>query len=474
MALLDARGIAHSTGNRRSLDRFELALGQLNGFYLGFLETIDEALAEDPDFVGGHLLRAGVFAITNERSVEPELRRSLDAAQALAGSANERERAHMAALRAWAEGDLQEAADRYSRLLVEHPRDHLALQIAHQADFFLGDARMLRDRVAWVLPHWDRDVPGYGYLLGMHAFGLEQMNLYGRAEEAGRSAVELNPRDTWAIHAVAHVLEMQGRTDEGTGWLETRARDWSDGNAFAFHNWWHLALYYLDQGDTRRALGLYDERMKPGGMSGALEMVDSSALLWRLHLRGIGVGDRWRVLADEWERAACDGFYAFNDAHAMMAFAAEGRTGAMDRTLAALQAAAAGTSTTATMAREVGLPVARAFRAFGEGEYRLAAELLLAVRGRAHRFGGSHAQRDVLDLTLAEAAIRAGDAALARAVAAERTDVRPSSPANWLLAARAYDLSGEHDNAELARRRAGADDGASGGAVRGMDAAPAN
>src|SRR3546814_6792939 len=123
---------------------------------------------------------------------------------------------------------------------------------------------MLRDRVAQVLPHWDRSTPGFGYVLGMHAFGLEETNHYGRAEESGRRAVAINPRDPWAVHAVTHVMEMQGRLDEGIDRLSSRAHDWAPGNAFAFHNWWHLGLSHLDRGEIDRVSGPYGERLRPG------------------------------------------------------------------------------------------------------------------------------------------------------------------------------------------------------------------
>jgi hypothetical protein len=83
----------------------------------------------------------------------------------------------------------------------------------------------------------------------------------------------------------------------------------------------------------------------------------------------------------------------------------------------------------AMFTRDVGRAATLAIQAFGDGDYRRAIELLRPVRSIAHRFGGSHAQRDVLDLTLIEASLRAGDAPLADALAAERAAMRPHSPA---------------------------------------------
>lgn len=440
MTLTDQRGNPVSTDRRSSLDGYERAQGLLAGYFADPLAVIDEVLAEDPDFVMGHCFRGALFLMTTERTAEPELAKSVAAAAALAGRANDRERQHIAALQAWLDGDFRRASDLYAWITINYPRDLLALQVGHLTDFLLGRAHSLRDRVARTLYRWDEGVPGFGFVLGMHAFGLEESGDYARAEEAGRRAVELNPKDAWAIHAVAHVLEMQARMDEGKGWLTPRADDWAPGNMLAYHNWWHLALFHLDSGDGKRALEIYDTWIRSEPSTIAMEMVDAAALLWRLRLRGIDVGQRWSELADAWATRAEEGYYAFNETHAMMAFVAAGRGEDAKRTLASLERSAAGNGANAQMAGEVGLPVARAIQAFADEDYRQAAELLLSVRPIAQRFGGSHAQRDVLSLTLLEAAFRAKDGRLARALAAERSALRPDNPFNRLALARAQTM----------------------------------
>jgi tetratricopeptide (TPR) repeat protein len=453
MALKDRRGETVSTANAKALEKFEQALTLLNGFFADPLAKIDEALAEDPDFVMGHCFRAGLMMISTEKGAEEALRAGIEAAERT-GRANARERGHIAALRAWLAGDFQRAADLYGNLLIDHPRDLLALQLAHQCDFFLGQSMMLRDRIARVLPFWDESVPGYSYVLGMHAFGLEEMNDYRRAEETGRRALELEPRDPWAVHAVTHVMEMEGRTADGIAWLNGRRDDWAIENMFAFHNWWHLGLYHLDLGETARVFEVYDSGIRPNPSAVALEMVDASAMLWRMHLRGIDVRGRWGELADKWAVVAEDAYYGFNDAHAMMAFVADGRSADAKRLLSALTRRAEGGGTNAMMTRDVALPMSKAIHAFGEKRYGEAVDLLLAVRPVANRFGGSHAQRDIVHLTLIEAALRDGQAGLARAFAAERTALKPSSPFNWALTARSLSAAGDARGAALAENRA--------------------
>lgn len=454
MSLVDCRGVPVSTRNVRCLQQYEQAVELAVGYYLDPLAILQEILEDDAQFAAAHCLRAALMLTATDKSVLPMLRESVEAIESLGRRAHERERAHAAAARAWLQGDFAGSIRSYGDILHDYPHDLVALQTAHIGDFLLGESTMLRDRIAQVLPQWDESIPGYSYVLGMYAFGLEETGAYSRAEDIGRRALELNGRDPWAVHAVAHVMEMQGRLREGIDFLGAHENAWARNNAFAFHNWWHLALFYLDIGDTGQVLALYDAKVRTASSQAPLEMIDASALLWRLHIRGVDVGERWRALADAWQPAAEDAFYAFNDVHAIMAFAGAHRLGLARKTIAAMERQAAGTHTNALMTREVGLPVAQAVISFALGHYAECIESLLPIRTIAHRFGGSHAQRDLIHLTLVEAALRAGKIKLARALVAERTQVKAASPFNWQLSARVSDAIGEADRAARARESA--------------------
>ncbi len=428
MTTKDARGLAMTGADAAAVDRFEAALAEFQCYVGNPVGTIEAALQARPDLTIGHVLRGYLYGSSLEAPGLREAGLSLDAARALPADA--RERQHVAALEALVAGAYERAAHLWEVLLVEHPRDVLALQVAHLMDFMRGDARNLRDRVARRLHAWTKTDPGYHAVAGMHAFGLEEMGEYDRAEERGRESVSLNVRDGWGYHAVAHVLEMRNRPEDGVRWLSSSSAHWAPDSFFDVHNWWHLAVYELELDRLDAVLALYDGPIRAERSVTALDLIDAAALLWRLTLRGHDVGARWGEVADAWTPMIDDGVYAFNDVHAVMAFVGlgdEARVAQQYATLRRSAEAAAGISNGA-MARDVGLPLCRGIKAFGEGRYSETVERLLPLRPLAHRFGGSHAQRDVLDLTLIEAARRAGDRSLLAALASERSMSRPRSP----------------------------------------------
>ncbi len=429
--LHDHRGLAVSTDNSAALEHFETALAQFHAYRGDPIATLDQALAADESFVLAHLAKAFMAATAGEGRVVPLARSAVTRAEELSGQANARERALLVAARQLVDGKWHDACRSFDAVLREWPRDALAVQTAHLMDFYRGDALNLRNRVSRVLPSWSASLPGYSYLLGMHAFGLEECNQYAEAEATGRRALDLVPTDGWAVHAVTHVMEMQGRIDEGIGWLTSREADWATpDNAFAPHNWWHLALFHMDRGAFDAALDLYDRKINGPQADVVLVLIDCTALLWRLQLEGVNVGDRFEHVADRWHGKALDerGFYAFNDLHAMMSFAATGRAADGERLLAEMRTtAASGVGANRAMTRDIGLPLAEGVLDYARGQFGDAIERIEPVRDAANGFGGSHAQRDLLTLTLITAALRAGDFARARHLLAERQVHKPTA-----------------------------------------------
>ncbi|MDX8442774.1 tetratricopeptide repeat protein [Mesorhizobium australafricanum] len=439
MALKDAFGLIYSGATEPGYSSYARAARELQCFIGDPVGSIDRAIADDPAFVMAHVFKGYLFGLATEREAMAVARSSYQAALPLA--ATPREAAHVAALGHLAEGRWHEGARILEDIAIDNPLDALALQVGHQVDFFTGNARMLRDRIGRALPAWHKDMPGYHAILGMQAFGLEEMGDYAHAESFGRQAIEIEPRDGWAQHAVAHVMEMQSRQRDGIAWMRANPDAWTKESFLQIHNWWHLALFHYDLGEIGEVLKLYDGPIYGTRSTLALNMVDASAILWRLTLGGVDVGDRWAALAANWIPKASAGNYAFNDAHAMMAFVGAGLEAPARILLEAQREAMRGHDDNAAFTRDVGHPLTLAIKAFGEGDYDATVRLIRPIRSIAHRFGGSHAQRDVIDLTLIEAALRAGDTPLARALTAQRQLARPDSPLSALFSRRASDLS---------------------------------
>ncbi|WP_418318032.1 tetratricopeptide repeat protein [Piscinibacter sakaiensis] len=426
MTFHDVQGLALSGATAQALDPFEQANHELRCLIGDPLASAQRAIELAPQMTLAHALVGWLNLLGTEPAGIAAAREALQAARAL--PANEREAMHLQAIGQLVDGQWHAAGRTLEDLSIRWPHDTLALQAGHQIDFFTGSTRMLRDRIARALPAWqDEGRPARHAVLGMMAFGLEETADYARAERYGRRAVELERRDGWGWHAVTHVMEMQQRRADGIAWLRSDIGAWSDQSFFAVHNAWHLGLFHLGMDQIDETLALTDERILGGESPVVLDMIDASAMLWRLHLRGIDIGNRWEALADRWAPWADAGNYAFNDMHAMMAFANTGRDALVQQVLAAQQQALqqpGNNNDNATIfLREVGADATKAVLAFVQGRHADCVALLRPIRNRANRFGGSHAQRDLIDLTLIAAAERDGQKALADALRNERLPI---------------------------------------------------
>ena len=466
-AALDAHGNPLG-GPPELVARYDAAVDRLLRYHNDLLDDFG-VLAAEMAFPMGQVL-AGYLSLTSTDT--EDLAGAAAATRALDGLVlNEREAMHRAALLSWVEGDWRGAARCLDQVLVRWPADLVALLVGHQLDFFLGDAGNLRDRVARSCAALPAEHPHQGFVLGMLAFGLEETGSYEQAEDVGLAALERNPDDVWATHAVVHTYEMRGRVDDGLRFLRSREADWARDNLFTVHNWWHLALFLLEAGAPQEALALYDEHLHNAGSAGVpLEMLDASALLWRLHLDGpaLGVdcGARFAVLADAWSGRMADGPLVRLQRRPRGDGA--GRRRPPRRRQRGSQppgplrggrgAGPSGPGTNRWMTNEVGLTACRALLAFGEDRHDDVVDLLVPVRATTYRFGGSHAQRDAVQRTLLESALRAGRQDLARSLLAERLTLRARSVYGWsqrarLARAEADDATARTAEAEATRLR---------------------
>jgi hypothetical protein len=253
------------------------------------------------------------------------------------------------------------------------------------------------------------------------------MGNYAVAEAAGRESIALAPGDLWAAHGVAHVLEMQGRRDEGIAWLAALEPNWEGGNNLKHHLWWHRGLYHFERREFAEVLSLYDRNFRnlESPLTQAqpdmyIDVQNAASMLFRLERQGVDVGGRWTELADKAEGRIGDCLSAFTLPHWMMALTAAGRWDAAGRMIEGMRSfASAGAGTAAPLVRDYALPISEALVARAKGDPARACDLMRPALAGMYRLGGSHAQQDVLEQLFLDCAVRAKrsgdvDALLAR------------------------------------------------------------
>ena len=400
----DWRGAPVSGASAQALHVFESALLDFQAWRGDPAAGARRATALAPGFVMAHVLEGYLCILSRDpasvQAAKPVLARCKDV------PANARERSHLAVLRFAVDDDYQCARQTLDQLLHDDPRDVLALQAAHAMDYITGDLEQMRVRIEQLLPAWDTDLPGYFAVESMYAFALQECGDFAAAETAALHAIELNILDARAHHTMAHVYEMTGRAEAGLAWLLAHRDGWAGDTFVASHCLWHQCLFHLALGQREAALTLYDACLAPRDGAPLGLLIDASALLWRLGLEGVDCGARWDTLATGWSPRVRDGFCTFNDLHAMMAFAGAEAWQPASRLFDCIEEHCDSPCRYGVMSQSVGAPAAQALLAFGRGDYAGALALLAELPPVAQRLGGSHAQRDVLHLTLIEAVNR--------------------------------------------------------------------
>jgi tetratricopeptide (TPR) repeat protein len=395
---------------------------------------LNRVLAANPEFALGQAVR-GLSCLLMARAEMVAVAREAYSAATSGVAETMREIAFVHALGDWLAGQPTRAAVRLQTVLAVHPRDALAMKMVQAIHFVMGRPEAMRASVEGIIGAWD-DHPARGYLLGCHAFGLEETGDYAAAERVGRLGVELASDDAWGLHAVAHVYDMTARAKDGLDWLTGREASWMHCNNFRFHVWWHRALMHLDLGEYDAALAHYDADIRAEKTDDYRDISNAASLLTRLELEGVNVGTRWEELAVLSQTRAADGCLAFADLHYMLSLCGGNRDQAAAGLIARMQKTKQHQGEAQAVIAHPGLHIAQGLQAFAAGEYSTAWVHLRAGRGDLQRIGGSHAQRDVFDRITIEAALRGGymDAAevLLRARTAKRAGTIDSYAAGRL------------------------------------------
>lgn len=412
----DARGLTITAASAEAVIAFDRAIDG----YVAYAADIPVRMAAltvlDPECPMLHCLK-GYFAMLGfKQALVPAARQAAADTWQKVVAGTPREHSHAAALDTWANGHPDRAVEIWNQILSNHPHDILAFRLAHFVNFWLGRPEAMLASVLAVEKHWSEAESGYNAILGCRAFAHEECGYYTEAEAAGREAIRRDPTDLWSAHAVAHVMEMQGRRGEGIAWVEALQTNWDGKNNLKHHLWWHQAMYHMERRDFAKVLSLYDTgyRNLESPLTQAqpdlyIDAQNAASMLFRLGRHGVDLGDRWVELADKAEERIGDCVSAFTLPHWMMALAATGREAAAGRMLQGMRDfSRTENNINGKLVGAIALPVTEAVLAHGQGRYTRAVAAIRPVLGEMYRLGGSHAQQDVLEQVFMDSALKAG------------------------------------------------------------------
>ena len=410
--------------------RDESSLAAINDFVEGFIAcearavNVLQAQADASPLVQAYCAALHMFAESADapRNARP----FIEQARAHAHQASEREQRFVAAVAAWVDGDLPRAIALHEEQARLHPRDLASLKLGQYHCFNRGDSPAML-RLALQAQHAAADVP---YLHGMLAFGWEQCHRLKEAEAAARHAIHRCHKEPWAHHALAHVMLTQGRIAEGIDFMASVSDTWTGLNSFMVtHNWWHQALFLLEQDRHAEVLALYDQQVWGVVKEYTQDQINAISLLARLELAGVDVGPRWANVANHLALRLADHVLPFLDLQYLYGLARAGRTEAARALLHNITTHAA-TRTEAherTVWQQVCLPAAHGLLAHAQGDWATAVEQLGVALPRLVEIGGSHAQRDLFHQIWLDALQRNGQWAAVQNLLQPLCNAQPQS-----------------------------------------------
>ncbi len=393
--------------------------------------VIFEVADQDPDCALANAHAAFLATMLETPGCEKLADTYLKKALVTAPAASEREQLNIAAMEAVIKGDIAAALQHRRKLAMEYPGDLFSAKVGQINYFNLGkDAEML-----WLADQvMDRHMDN-AYAHGMRAFGFEQTSQFEKAEEEGRRATEMQRCEPWAHHAVAHVMLSQGRIDEGLNWMNGLSDQWNDCNSFMYtHNWWHIAVFHIDNDDYQAALDLFDEHIWGINKPFSQDQVNAISLLWRLELVGFDVGDRWQDIADHVAERYLVNDQPFIDMHYVFALARADRADDVSNLMEKIERHSETVDTFVRPAwTDVAVPACKAFVDVAKGDHKAALINLVPAMARMQDIGGSHAQRDLFEQVRLDSLMKCNRNEEAVELIEKRLDFRGTVKSDWRL-----------------------------------------
>jgi len=424
-----SQGLKYSTPSNTAVKMLDALINQAIYHYNdeqlgGWSGTTKQMFEADPDFVMGKVFTLGLecFASNREKTQEPRKKLFDLSNQSKTLNLTQLEKMHLEAAVLMTSEDYYGAMLAFEDILAKYPLDSYALHMAYFLALTTGHTSRLRDTPASVVKDYKPGMPFYGHVHGKLCFGQGEMGEYEASEISGRLALDHFPLDNWSHHALAHNFEESGRALQGSKFLSNSEGEWTQGTTFSHHLWWHSALFHVQLGEFESALTLYDDTIAPLVLKdgGNFPLSDGSALLMRLQLEGVDIGDRAKEQADKWKSHDEDFVSLFYDGHACFTNLMAGKSTENQKWIENMRDYVnderKGWNKDVT--QKVGIPLMEGITKFFSSNYEQAVAILAPIMPDLQRMiQGSGAQKDIFQQILLHSCVRSGtpgDIAIAR------------------------------------------------------------
>ena len=393
----DELGLDYTTDNPDCVQLFCEALENYLASSVQVMPSLEQLFEQDPAMPMALLFRAYLLKFAADPRFRAAINQCFDTVSARP-DLNDREQRHLKALSLWQADQMTDAVAVFDGIVLDYPKDMLALRIAHHLHFYGSGGRQMMESLQVALENHETNDRYYGFLKGMHSFALEESGHYPEAEAAGLEALDINRKDIWAAHAVTHVYQMQSRFEEAISFIESRLPEWNSANNFVYHLHWHKALQHIGLGNLDQALIVYDEALvEPLADDFYLDVCNATSLLWRLEMSGSNVGDRWAPLHELSKNRVQDDELVFTSLHYLIAPAILGDATTVKAGLDHIHHWSNAKTSQGTVAKIVGETMATALTKLASEQKREGVTLMQSVQNEIYRIGGSHAQRHLFD-----------------------------------------------------------------------------
>lgn len=391
MPLTDSYGNIISTDSTTARDLYDKGVHLSLGANFGTVEAFQGAVKAAPGFALGYVALARAQTMAQQMQ---DAKKSIAMAEQLAAGTTQRERQHIQIMALVISGQGVEARPLVQAHVLEHPRDALIAQLSTSVFgliAFSGDVAHEAQLLAYttaLLPHYGDD----WWMKSMHAISLCETGQLDASDCLMEESLALNPRNANGSHFKAHAQYEAGEVVAGRTYLGRWIEDYDDRSLLHSHLSWHLALWSLQEGDEAGMWAVVDSSVGPQASKGMPlnVLTDTAAILYRANLAGFEVdASRWAALSNYAAEFFPQPGQSFADIHVALSHAMAG-DGAQLAKFA---------ETSKGYAADLVRPVARAWDAIARVDWRSALMELSSVMYGADRFGGSRAQRDLLELT---------------------------------------------------------------------------